>query len=466
MAETPSPITVHEPELTGQLSLTSVVAFGLSYMAPSLVMIIFGIIAVVSSGTAATAFLVATGAMLITALSYAVMARAYPVSGSAYFYARRNLGSSAGFLVGWAILLDYLFLPMVAWLTQSILLNAQFPAVPIWVWLLINAGLTTLVNIIGITLADRVNRALLAVSVFLVLLFFAMCLKFLFGNGVESYAAPFWNPQTTIAGVTAAAAIAAYSFLGFDAVTTLAEETRDARRNTPRAVMLVVGIGGLLFLTVAYVMQLVHPGDVFDDAQAASYFISVAVGGQTFANWTNLAGIIAGTASCLAVQLSSSRLLYIMGRDGVLPRRIFGHLNAKTKTPILCILITGSMAFVGLGMNLEAATGFINFGAFVAFTAVNVCVLAYYLRNRASLQLSRLRYVALPAIGTCVTLYLLTQLHTRSIVLGLCWLTAGFIYLTFLTRGFRRPAPELSLAHEQAVVAAGEARPDDLEPSR
>ena len=350
---------------------------------------------------------------------------------------------------------------MVAWLTQSILLNAQFPGIPIWVWLLINAGLTTLVNIIGITLADRINRALLAVSIFLVLLFFAFCLRFLLDNGVESYTAPLWNSNTTIAGVTAAAAIAAYSFLGFDAVTTLAEETRHARRNIPRAVILVVGIGGLLFITVAYVMHLVHPGDSFDDAQAASYFMSVDVGGQTFADWTNLAGIIAGTASCLAVQLSSSRLLYIMGRDGVLPRRIFGNLNPKTKTPILCILVTGAMAFVGLGRNLEAATGFINFGAFLAFTAVNVCVIAYYLRNRASRQLSRLRYLVLPAIGACVTLYLITQLHTRAIILGLIWLAAGFAWLLWLTRGFRRPAPETT--RPRAGGRRRPARPADLD---
>ncbi len=160
-------------------------------MAPSLVMIIFGVIAVVSAGTAPTAFLVATGAMLLTALSYARLARIYPVSGSAYFYARRNLGSAAGFLVGWAILLDYLFLPMVAWLAQSILLNAQFPAVPIWLWMLINAGLTTAINVIGIALADRLNRLLLAVSTFLVLLFFAHCIKFLAGNPVASYSEPF-----------------------------------------------------------------------------------------------------------------------------------------------------------------------------------------------------------------------------------------------------------------------------------
>ncbi|WP_337460069.1 APC family permease [Rhodococcus opacus] len=134
--------------------------------------------------------------------------------------------------------------------------------------------------------------------------------------------------------MSAAAAIAAYSFLGFDAVTTLAEETKDAARNIPRAIIWIVSIGGVIFFVVAYVVQLVHPGDIFDDAQAASYAMSVQVGGQFFADWTNLAEIIAGSASCLAVQLSSSRLLFIMGRDGVLPRRMFGTLNGRIRTPV------------------------------------------------------------------------------------------------------------------------------------
>jgi amino acid transporter len=450
-----------EAHLARRLTLPSVVAFGVSYMAPSLVMVIFGIIAVASAGTAPTAFALATAAMLVTALSYARLAGIYPVSGSAYFYARHNLGSRVGFLVGWSVLLDYLFLPMVAWLTQSILLNAQFPAIPIWVWMLINAGFTTIVNIIGIVVADRVNKVFTAAALFLVLLFFAYCIKTLAGSPPVSYTEPLWNTNSTIAGVSAAAAIAAYSFLGFDAVTTLSEETKDPKRTIPRAVILVVGIGGLLFIAGAYIMQLVHPGDVFDDAQAASYTMSIDVGGQFFADWTNLGGIIAGSASCLAVQLSTSRLLYIMGRDGVLPKRVFGHISPRTLTPIYCVLISGAMCFLGLNLSLETATGFINFGAFTAFTAVNVCVITYYLRHRHARRLNVAMYVVLPVIGAAVSLYMLTQLSETSLTIGLSWLGIGVVYLLWLTRGFRRPTPELSLDYEQSLVGPAE----DVEPA-
>lgn len=316
-----------------KLSLASVVTFGLAYMAPSLVMVLFGVVASTSGGTAPTAFLVATAAMCLTALSYAKMARHFPVSGSAYGYVRKVLGGRAGFLVGWLVLLDYLFLPMVAWLVQSVYLNVQIPSIPVWAWMLLNAGLTTLVNIIGVSLADRVNKLLTALAVFLVLLFVAYCLIHLAGHEPHSYTAPLWNSDSGLAGVSAAAAVAAYSYLGFDAVTTLSEETRDAHRTIPRAVVLVVAIGGLLFAAVAYIMQLVHPGGQFTNPDVAGYTMSIEVGGQAFADWTNMATIIGGFASGLAVQLSSSRLLYSMGRDGVLPRRIFGKLHPRTQTP-------------------------------------------------------------------------------------------------------------------------------------
>ncbi|MFJ8932969.1 APC family permease [Streptomyces sp. NPDC102340] len=430
--------------LSRKLSLASVVTFGLAYMAPSLVMVLFGVVASTSGGTAPTAFLVATAAMCLTALSYAKMARHFPVSGSAYGYVRKVLGGRAGFLVGWLVLLDYLFLPMVAWLVQSVYLNVQIPSIPVWAWMLLNAGLTTLVNIIGVSLADRVNKLLTALAVFLVLLFVAYCLIHLAGHEPHSYTAPLWNSDSGLAGVSAAAAVAAYSYLGFDAVTTLSEETRDAHRTIPRAVVLVVAIGGLLFAAVAYIMQLVHPGAQFTNPDVAGYTMSIEVGGQAFADWTNMATIIGGFASGLAVQLSSSRLLYSMGRDGVLPRRIFGKLHPRTQTPVLSLLLTGAMCLTGLNIDLQTATSFINFGAFTAFTAVNASVVVFYVRHRNSSH-GLLGHVVVPTLGACVTTYLITQLSTDALAIGLVWLTAGCAYLTWLTRGFRRPTPELSL---------------------
>ncbi|MBN8412707.1 APC family permease [Halomonas litopenaei] len=438
-------------QLTARLSLASVVAFGIAYMAPSLVMVIFGVVAEVSEGAAPTAFLLATGGMLLTALSYAKMSGHFPVSGSAYFYARQMLGAPAGFMIGWSVLLAYLLLPAAAWLVQSLLLNAQFPSIPLWAWMLVNAGLTTLINVIGIRLTDRVNKLLVLLAVFMVLLFAAYCLAYLGSRPPASYTAPFWNTDSTLIGVSAAAAIAAYSYLGFDAVTTLAEETRDAKRNIPRAVVLVIATGGLMFTAVAYLMQLVHPGGFFDDPEVISYTMSIQVGGLAFADWTNLAANIGGLGSCLAVQLSSSRLLYFMGRDGVLPKRLLGTLHPRTRTPVGCLLLTGAMGFIGLNLSVETALSLVNFGIFVGFTAVNLSVIAYFIRHHHERPLGILGYILFPALAGAITLTLIAQLSPSTLTVGLFWLAAGGLHLLWLTRGFRRPTPELSLDDGQPV---------------
>jgi amino acid transporter len=441
--------------LTARLSLTSVVLFGLAYMSPAIVMLTFGVIASTSNGTTPTAYIVATVAMSLTALSYGKMARIIPASGSVYTYARRMLDSRVGFLAGWAIILDYFFLPMVAWLIQSLYLNAQFPAIPVWVWLIVNVVATTVINILGIVLADRVNKTLMALTIIGIIAFVVICLKHLAASGPVAVAEPFWNGSTSMLAVSAAAAIAAYSFLGFDAVSTLSEETRNPQRTIPRAILLTVLIGGVIFVAVSFVMQLVHPGGSFEDPSTASYSMSVLVGGQLFADIINMVVIVGGFASGLAIQASTSRLLYVMGRDGVLPRRFFGYLHSGLKTPVLNLLLIGAAAMLALNLSLDTATSFINFGAFAAFATVNVCVIAHFIRQRRiDRRMPVLGFIVLPAIGALVCIFLLTQLSAIALFLGIGWLVLGVIYLTFITKGFKQEPPEMNMVAKPDEEAA------------
>lgn len=150
------------PTLTRTLKLSSLVIFGLAYLTPLIVLGIFGVIASETGGASASAYLIALLAMLFTANSYGRMAAAYPVAGSAYTYVRKTIDGRIGFLVGWATMLDYLFLPMVIWLIGGSYLQAQFPAAPMPVWILGFIVLTTILNIIGIKVADRVNLVLMS----------------------------------------------------------------------------------------------------------------------------------------------------------------------------------------------------------------------------------------------------------------------------------------------------------------
>jgi putrescine importer len=433
--------------LTAKLSLTSIVVFGVAYMAPSIVILTFGVIASRSNGATPTSYLIAGAAMALTALSYGKMARIFPSSGSAYTYARKTINPHTGFLVGWAILLDYFFLPMVAWLVTAVFIGAQFPSVPLWIWLVLVIAITTVVNILGIVLADRVNKTLLTMTLAGMAAFVVLCIKYLIVSAPPvSLTAPIWNSSTSIAIVSSGAAVAAYSFLGFDAISTLSEETINPKRNIPRGILLTVVVGTIIFVVVSYVMQLVHPGGDFKDPSAVAFPMFTLVGGPIFANIVNLVILAGSFASCIAVQASTSRLMFVMGRDGVLPRAFCGRLHPKLKTPVLNLLLVAAVGLIALILSVDTATSFINFGAFLTFTMVNICVIVYFVKQRRQHNhLSIAKFVVLPFLGAAVDLYLLTQLGPVALFLGLSWLAIGIIYLAFLTKGFRKTPPEMSI---------------------
>ncbi|GAA3436393.1 APC family permease [Kutzneria kofuensis] len=330
--------------LTPHLHLRGVVLFGLAYMAPLIVLGTYGIVADTTAGTVPTAYILATVAMLFTAASYGRMAAAYPVAGSAYTYVRKSIDSRVGFLVGWAVLLDYFFLPMVIWLIGAAYMSAQFPSVPSWVWVLGFIVLTTVLNVLGIRVAVTANFLLMAFQLLVILFFVILSLRQV-GTGLFS-TVPFYHNGSSFGGISAGAAVAAYSFLGFDAVTTLTEETFEPRKTIPRAILLTALLGGVLFVILAYATQLVHPGATFHDESSAAFEIATDIAATSFAA-VFLAGLmVAQFASGIAAQAGASRLMYAMGRDGVLPKRFFGYLQPKLETPVFGIVLIG---LVGLG---------------------------------------------------------------------------------------------------------------------
>lgn len=432
--------------LIPQLSLAGVVVFGVSYMAPAVVIATFGVIAALSNGASAMAYIFATLAMILTALSYGKLAKAFPTSGSIYTYARKTIGSKLGFLSGWVILLDYLFLPMVAWLITALYFSAQFPFLPAWAWGLIVIGFCTLVNILGLKLADRFNRVLLFIVLIGVLALIGFGIAFA-SDSPNPVSLAIWPEGATISAIAAGAAVAAYSFLGFDAVSTLSEEVKDPQRNVPRGILFVVLAGGIIFVLTSFVMQWAHPGADFANEDTAGYEVLTLIGGPVFAGLINSTLLIGGLASCVAVQASGSRLLFVMGRDGVFPRKFFGYLNSKFRTPVLNLILIAAIGLIGQFLTVGDATSLINFGAFLAFTVANICVIVLWAKNRGTQpkKASLIGFIIIPALGVAVDLYLLFHLSPLALTIGGTWLAIGVIYLAFLTRGFRQPAPGLDL---------------------
>lgn len=434
-----------QQDLERQLTLFPLLLFGIAYVTPFIVLTTFGIFSEASNGTLATAYAVATVAMLFTALSYGKMAGLYPNSGSAYAYSRKAFGGRVGFLVGWAVLLDYFFLPMVVWLFGTAYLTNQFPTVPGWVFLLAFILLTTTLNVVGISVATRVSLALVSFQMLVLAFFVVFSLRHVLGAGGGVTLEPFWNPTSTVAAVSAGAALTAYSFIGFDAVSTFAEETRDPTRTVPRAIILTALVAGGVFVFVAFVVQLVHPGGQFANADSAALDIARQIAGDLFAAVFLATVIVAQFTAGIPIQAAGARLMYAMGRDGVLPRGFFGRLHHRFRTPAFNLCLTGAVGLLALVLSVTTSTSFINFGAFTAFAFVNLSVIAHYVRGRRGGEpRSFLGWVVFPLVGLAVVLWLMSSLDPHALTLGAVWLVIGFGWLLVLTRGLRQPPPEMT----------------------
>ena len=428
------------------LSLGSVVLFGIAYMTPIIVLGTFGILAQSTAGMVPAAYLAALVAMFFTAMSYGRMASAFPVAGSAYSYVRKAISPKLGFIAGWAVLLDYLFLPMAIWLIGAAYLKSAFPAVPQWIWGLAFIGITSAINIVGLKLANGINALLMLVQFLVLIAFVALCIHYVGGDASTPLWSikPFFNGDMQMPLIMSGAAIACYSFLGFDAVSTLTEETRDPRRTIPRAIMLITLIGGLIFVSVSYFVQIAHPSFQFDSVDSAAYEIARNIGGDLFVTIFLIGLIVGQFASGLSAQASGSRLLFAMGRDGVLPKSFFGSLHERFGTPVNSILLCAVVALLALKLDVTTSTSFINFGAFLAFSLVNLSVIFHYWIGGANKGLREfVLFLLFPFIGLAADLWLMVSLDHLAIYLGLSWLAIGVVYLAVLTGGFRRQPPEM-----------------------
>ncbi|TWI55683.1 amino acid transporter [Pseudomonas duriflava] len=435
------------------LSLGSVVLFGIAYMTPIIVLGTFGILAQSTEGHVPAAYLIALVAMLFTAISYGRMAAAFPVAGSAYTYVRKSINPKLGFIAGWVVLLDYLFLPMAIWLIGAAYLGSAFPAIPQAVWVLAFIGITTAINIIGLRLANTVNAALMLVQFLVLGAFVVLSIHYVGGDSSQPLfdLSPFTGGEVHWPLLMSGAAIACYSFLGFDAVSTLTEETKDAQRTIPKAILLVTLLGGLVFVVASYWVQRAHPSMAFSNIDSAAYEIARNIGGDLFVSMFLIGLIVGQFTSGLSAQASASRLLFAMGRDGVLPKAFFGRLSERFGTPVYSLILCGVVALLALKLDVTTSTSFINFGAFMAFSLVNLSVIFhYYLQASRRGPRETLLFLVCPGIGLLADLYLMASLDHLAVVLGLSWLSLGVIYLAKLTGGFRTQPPEMSFNEAEA----------------
>lgn len=433
------------------LGLPALVFFGLVYMVPLTVFTTYGVVTQITGGRTAAAYVVTLLAMIFTALSYSVMVRKYPIAGSAYSYASLSFGPGIGFLAGWSLLLDYLFLPMINYLVIGLFLNLAFPAVPAWVFVVVTISLVTLLNIRGIGSVSSMSNLIVCAQMVFVVVFVALVIRQLAGAASLDLSAP-WvgdGSQSGLLPLMAGAAVLCLSFLGFDAVSTLAEETRDPRRDIPRAIVITTLGAGLLFILLAMTSQLAFPGSSFKDADSAASEVMLHAGGR-FLEMFFTATYVAGAAgSALASQASVSRILFSMGRDGILPRRVFGTLSERYKTPVIAIVLVSLVSLLAVVIDLTTLASMISFGALVAFSVVNLAVIKSHLGQGQPRTVARLlQYGLLPLIGFALIVWLWTSLSALTLGIGLAWFALGLVYLGIHTRGFSQQAPTVQFSEQ------------------
>lgn len=221
------PPTAERTQLRKSLKLWQIVMIGLAYLTPMTVFDTFGIVSGISQGHVPTAYLLALAGVLFTAISYGKLVRQFPTAGSAYTYAQRAINPHVGFMVGWSSLLDYLFLPMINALLAKIYLTALFPEVAPWIWVVMFVLIMTLINIKSVNLVANFNTVFVLVQLAIIVVFIGLVIHGLNnGEGTATVLStqPFFSEHAHLSAMVAGATILCFSFLGFDAVTTLSRK--------------------------------------------------------------------------------------------------------------------------------------------------------------------------------------------------------------------------------------------------
>ncbi|ATU46065.1 putrescine/spermidine ABC transporter [Acinetobacter junii] len=446
-------------KLQKTLGLWHIIIIGLAYIQPMTLFDTFGLVSEESHHHVPTSYIVALIAILFTSLSYGHMIRRYPSSGSAYTYAQKSIHPNVGFMVGWSSWLDYLLSPMVNIILAVIYLEALFPSVNHWVWVIVLTAFMTGVNLRGAKFVANFNSMIVLVQLIVIAVFtFLVYSKLQMGLNAEGPITaetryqlwslePFWNELTSVGALITGATLLCFSFTGFDSLSSLAEETKDTEKTLPKAIFLTALFAGIVFIISTYFMQIYFPNDpktYFQDVAATQPDILLLVGGSLFQSYVLAFAIVTVMASGISAHAGVSRLMYVMGRDGVINKKIFGHISPKNFTPSYNIMIVGAVALCAGFMNLDTVISLISFGALTAFTFVNLSVISRYaLRDGRTKNLKDiLNFVVIPLMGFISIFALWLEIEDTSLKYGLWWAMFGVLYLGYKTKGFKYSAPQ------------------------
>ncbi|MGK4582645.1 APC family permease [Kitasatospora sp. HPMI-4] len=381
----------------------------------------------------------------LTALCYAEMASAIPVSGSSYSYAYATLGEIVAFGVGVCLLLEYGVSASAIAVSWGQYLNKFFDLafgfrIPEWMAqppgdggyfnlpAVVLVAMVVLLLVRGVSESAKVNAVMVGIKIVILLLFIVIGLTG-FNSGNLSPFMPFG-----VGGVQVAASSIFFSFIGLDAVSTAGEEVRNPRRTLPMAIIISLVVVTMLYIGVAIAALGAQPWGKFDGQEAGLAQILQDITGQS---WPGLMFALGAIISIFSVTLvviyGQTRILYSMGRDGMLPKK-FAEISPKTGTPVWNTLVVGAgVAVLAAFVPLDILTDLTSLGTLVAFSVVSVGVI---ILRRTQPHLPRgfrvpgYPVVPLLSIGFCA--YLISGLHPVTyLFFGIALALAAAFYFGF-----------------------------------
>lgn len=438
----------YRQELKRTLSTWDLLVYGMVFMVPIAPFAVFGFVWKDAKGMVPLAYLVGLLGMFFTAMSYASMARAFPMAGSVYSYVGRGLHEAAGFFAGWLILLDYILVPALLYIVSAVALRPLAPGVPDFVWLLGFVSFNAAVNLLGIRLTARINLSMLIIEIVALALFVVIGLVALYGGqGAGALTLkPLYDPAVfSMATIAGAASIAVLSFLGFDGVSTLAEESQGGGGAVARATVASLLMVGSLFILQTWIAADLARGMHFSSPETAFYEIAERAGGvglRTIALGVNV--LASGIANAMVAQAAVSRILFAMGRDGKLPA-VLARVHPRYGTPYVSTLVVAGISLaVGLlfANRLDELSRIVNFGALTGFLLLHMAVIRHYVIQGGSR--AWLRHLVMPLAGFVVIGYVLYEMDGAAKIMGAAWIGVGIVYFAALSLLTRKP-PALDL---------------------
>ena len=416
-------------------------------------------------------FIIAGLVCAVAALCYAEMSAMVPVSGSAYTYSYAVMGELIAWMVGWALILEYAVAAgavSVGWsgyLIGAIENSLSIDIPDAWVLgpfdggiinlpAMIIAGLVTWLLVIGTRESATINSILVAIKIVALTAFVVLAIPVMNMENFEPFA------PLGFGGIGAAAASIFFAYVGFDAVSTAAEETKNAQRNMPIGLIGSLGICTIFYMLVAAGVigsvgaqpvtnaagVALEPGSRELTAQCAAIAGQAVtcskealawtlreIGWPQIGNLVGLAAILALPSVILMMMFGQTRIFFVMSRDGLLPE-VFSKIHPKYNTPHVITVLTGiAVALFAAFFPVGQLANISNSGTLFAFAAVSIAVM--YLRKTDP---SRHRPFRTPAVFVVAPLsilgclYLFYKLDIKSIILFGIWAVAGlFVYYLY-----------------------------------